>query len=297
GLRWRQQLIAANLFLLTTLGLTECNNGPPIGVTCYEVAIMPPPAGETVAALRQQLDLLQASHAAGNLTPDTVAIIATDLENRLWLLRDTAAFNAIDTPARPAAFATRDAAQAALAELRRELVLTGNQHWRDLQAVFAEAKAIIAGSRGSYPFTQSEKAALVDRLRALPEALDRLAAEELLPASAAGLLAAETKELLDGVQRFRPTEMQGATCYMPMRPPVPAQVSSRQLVQRVELLEQLAKEHDLPAALISEVRASIDADLAVLTNHEQLARLPEAEQTTARETARRVQAALDQLKP
>lgn len=298
GPRWQRALVTAGMFLLTAIGLLGCNDGPPPMATCYEVAVMPPAAGATVAELRQQLDLLRQQTIAGDLTPDTAAVIIGELENKLALLRDTAAFTAIDTPARPAAFATRNAAQAALAGLRRDRLLLGDARWQKMQSSFNEARAIIGNRRGSYPFNQSEKDELTAKLQAVPGALDRLAADGLLPAAAAGLLTAEAQELLAGVQRFRPTEMQLATCYRPMAPPSPAAVSLQNLSQRQALLDQLAAEHDLAAALVRQVRESISDDLAILSDHSQLsqlAQLPDEQQDAARAAVRRAQDALARL--
>ncbi len=173
--------------------------------------------------------------------------------------------------------------------LEQGAALTQDATWAAMLPIWQEAAAIGAGERGPHPFDRAGKDALLTQLETSKLTVDGLQAGGLLSAPEAGLLKADVDALILAVGKKRPTEMEGATCYRPMMV-VPMRDSGRRLEQRLPLLEQLATQGTLNAAVVERVLTQIEADIAVVAETGGGPGMTATDMVEIRETAERAQA-------
>ncbi|HOX05286.1 MAG TPA: hypothetical protein PK280_02700 [Planctomycetota bacterium] len=170
-----------------------------------------------------------------------------------------------------------------------------SKEWQALLAAWKEAEEVASGRRGQYPFDRKGQEKLLADLDQAARDLDKLAADGCLSEAEAGLLKDEKQVLVARVARFRPKELEGATCYKPMELPAPAQASSERLARRLALLEKLVAGGKVHRAAMEKVLASVQADLAVLDDDRQLAPLGAQERAAAERTRDAARAAVEKL--
>jgi len=136
--------------------------------------------------------------------------------------------------------------------------------------------------------TGTQRKAAEARLSAAREAIARLAQAGLLAPAEAELLAAEVLIVMADVRQNppepEPGQVTAVLCY-DMAVIVPAQRSTRRLADRLPLLRKLADDGKVHRTALEKVLAAVEADLAVLADEKELARLhaimlrPDAEKT------------------
>jgi hypothetical protein len=163
--------------------------------------------------------------------------------------------------------------------------LAGSPEWKRIEPTWREADEVASGRRGPYPFDEAGQKKLLGALAAAVEDVDALLRRGILNDAEAGLLKQDLAQLTHGVQAKRPTELKMATCYKPMMY-LPARDSMERLTARLPLLENLAASEKVHAAVARKVLASIERDIATLSDPKLLHTLPEADRPKAEEVRR-----------
>ena len=175
--------------------------------------------------------------------------------------------------------------------------LESSRLWKQIAETMAEAEEIAAGKRGSHPFNERGKERLLAALKTAGENADALQAQALLGPGEAALVKLDLLRLAGKVSEFRPTEMEGATCYQRRVIPPPAKLSMHRLNQRLPLLEKMAANETLHPVAITKALDKIHADVELLENEEQLSQLAgDNERNEAKRLATEVKARLTKLR-
>jgi hypothetical protein len=133
------------------------------------------------------------------------------------------------------------------------------------------------------------------KFKAAEEAAKRLVAAGLISAAEAGLLAAEAEKIHGDIYRNPPTDFQG-TCYATAYAP-PAVICLSRLTERLSLLEKVVASGKVNKAVVEKVLGTIEADLAILSDEKQLAKLEnDQKRTEAAKTRKAVEAQLEKVK-
>jgi hypothetical protein len=134
-----------------------------------------------------------------------------------------------------------------------------------------------------------------EKLKAAAEAAAVLAGLGLLNTSESGLLSAEADKLKADICREQPTDST-AKCYETMAIQ-PAQQSFDRLAARLPLLRRLVAESKLHKPAVEKVLATIEADVATLSDEKKLAEIKDADKRADAERIRdSVKTELDKLK-
>ncbi|HOX04770.1 MAG TPA: hypothetical protein PK280_00090 [Planctomycetota bacterium] len=163
----------------------------------------------------------------------------------------------------------------------------------------ADWKAIAAAWDFCMPLASSGKSTEAQRkeadgkLKAAREAAERLAGAGFLAAAEAGLLAAETDKIRADIYRNPPTDRMVECHQMAYLPP--AQQSFDRLAKRLPLLEKLAEGGKIHKPAVEKVLATVEADLAVLSDEKQLGRLTGEKRVEAGKTRDAVKAQVEKL--
>ena len=168
---------------------------------------------------------------------------------------------------------------------------------REISLVTEEATAVASGKKGSYPFDEEGKKALLDGLKRAQATVDGLSDLGEINRGEADLWKADLSELVRGVQKFRPTEMQAASCYEPMPMPVPARDSLERLAKRMPALEKLTAADKLHPEVVRKVLRQVEADLKVLSDPAERGKLGSADKKQkANDTAKKVKETMDRIR-
>jgi len=143
--------------------------------------------------------------------------------------------------------------------------------------------------------TTAQRKEAVEKLQAAREAAGRLAQAGLLAAAESELLSAEADKLKADIHREPPTDSK-VLCYdVAMLPP--AHQSFARLSARLPLLEKLAEGGKVHKAALEKVLATVEADVAVLSDEKQLAGLRDGKaRDEAAKTRDAVKAQVEKLK-
>lgn len=165
---------------------------------------------------------------------------------------------------------SKDAQPAGIREVLAQagIVLTGDEsklrempEWRDFVRAWSEAREIVSGRAGAYPFTQKEKSELLQAMKRGVQDLRTLAKAGSMEKEAADILGAEMSALYPRVERVRPVEMKMATCYSPMPAPDLVFQSSAFLRGRLDLLRKLEAEEGVAPAVLGRVIQTLERHL------------------------------------
>ena len=160
--------------------------------------------------------------------------------------------------------------------------LTDTVEWKRLLATWREGEEVASGKRGAYPFDRKGKKRLLASIQQSWTDCGKLQAAGQFSVAEADLLKADLDRLALGVQAKRPTEMRMATCYKPMMH-LPARDSLKRLTTRLPLLERLAGSQKLQSDVVRKTLVSVERDLAILGQQEDVDRLSEADRAKAAE--------------
>ncbi|MHC4607718.1 MAG: hypothetical protein ACYTAF_12455 [Planctomycetota bacterium] len=147
--------------------------------------------------------------------------------------------------------------------------LAATKEWKSITKIWTDAADIAAGKHGPYPFDADGKKVILEALGKAAADTEALRERGLLADHEAALLSRDLAWLTRKVQGFRSTESRNATCYKPMMI-IPARESAKRLADRLPLLEKLAASGKLKLAVVEKILLSIEGDLAVLDDKEQL---------------------------
>jgi hypothetical protein len=148
--------------------------------------------------------------------------------------------------------------------------LDGSKEWKELQALAKEGEEIASGRRGLYPFTEKEKARLLERFRAALGEVDALVAAGELGRTEGALFLGWLGQLRKRVEGFRPTELENATCYKPMPLPDPAREAWARLEERLPLVRQLLESQTLHPRVLGKVVDALKQDRDALASGREL---------------------------
>jgi len=300
GPRWRRRLVAPGLALLAAAGAyvpaRQVLRGP-VMVTCY--AALPPPTGVAVRDIAARVALVEAQARDGNLPAHTLESIAQQLRYHVQFLegaerRLAAGKDPNDAADHALAAEMRSKAVAALTAVQQRLdavaPLAADPRWETIADVW----------RFAHPLADSQRSTTAQRQQAAAQlAVARAALERLLHA---GRLDQAEHDLLAGLTHsmeramcLNPPTDTRIMCYtMPVF--VPASMSLEALAARLPLLKRLASSSYVTPAVMEKVLPAVEADLAVLTDAGELARLDEAQRAKAEQTAAAVRAIVAKLK-
>jgi hypothetical protein len=170
--------------------------------------------------------------------------------------------------------------------------LADSKEWKTLTEAWAYARPLADSGRS----TEKQREEAGARLKAAAEAAAALAAMGILNTSEAGLLDAEAKNIRKEIHRNPPTDSM-VTRYEPMVLLPAAQQSLARLSPRLPLLRRLVAESRLHKPAIDKVLATIEADLAVLSDEKMLDELRDADKRAeAEQTRNEVRAVLGKLR-
>lgn len=141
--------------------------------------------------------------------------------------------------------------------------LEATPEWQHIAATTAEARQVVAGTRGSYPFDEAGKRELLSALSGARMEAITLGLKGLLLTPEVELIRTDLDDLATRVREFRPTEQQLATCYSPQPITVGRDALAR-LRARLPVLERLAEAGTLPPIVVQAVLATVREDVALL---------------------------------
>ena len=164
----------------------------------------------------------------------------------------------------------------------------------ELARIWDDADAAASGKKGDYPFDSAGKQKLLADLESAGSVVDSLVGRGTLSTDEGKLLKADFESLAKGVQRKRPTEMKGATCYKPMMF-TPAGDSLGRLEERLPSLEKLSSGKVSPI-VFEKVLSRMEQDLATLATRKSGGEDREIDEKKASETEKRVREAITRLR-
>jgi hypothetical protein len=163
-----------------------------------------------------------------------------------------------------------------------DIPLAETRQWQHLIPIWREAAEIDSGARGRYPFTEAEKCALQSHILQAMREVDTLRRLGHLSASEHSFLREELARLDGAICRFRPVELQGATCYMGGDMTTHPMARWLRCESRVELIESILAQGALQPEVAQVMTQSFVHDLnsvladdAVARFSQYLRRLPE----------------------
>lgn len=174
--------------------------------------------------------------------------------------------------------------------------LAATREWKSLSKTWTEAAEIAAGKKGRYPFDDKGKKRLLEALVSAVADIEMLRKDGTLSDAEAALLSKESVTLRMEVARMRPTELENATCYLPMGFPPAAQVSAKRLTERLPLLESMAAADRLHPGVAAKVLDTIEADARILADKKQTESLPETGRAEATELSTKATAQVERIR-
>ncbi len=138
--------------------------------------------------------------------------------------------------------------------------------WKRIAVITSEARAIIQGKRGAYPFDKAGKKRLLENLELARAAVDTLQKQGRLNAGEAGLWKADLAAMRVKLGQFRTKDRARVSCYEPRPMPRPGQLSLRRMRTRLAFLEKLAAAKQLHPRVVHKVLVQIEADVAILAS-------------------------------
>ena len=164
-----------------------------------------------------------------------------------------------------------------------------------MTAVWKEAQEVSSGKRGSHPFDEAGKVALLARMDGTKRDIEALRGAGHIGPAAAELLQEDLAILRGGVQSKRPTEMRMATCYQAIAVDE-RRTSYERLKARLPLLQRLVTEERVSPAVADKVLAQVQRDLARLRSADPPSTFGEAEQQHAEKLAAAIEERVERLK-
>lgn len=138
------------------------------------------------------------------------------------------------------------------------------KEWYALSKTWEDACEIARGKRGDFPFTSGEKEEMLHSLAAYGATLDNFLQEGLLTEAEAGLMKVELLYLAEEVQKKRPDEMRGYTCYRPASFEYRARNSVERISQRLALFEMMATARSIIPEVALKILDTMEMDLSGL---------------------------------
>jgi hypothetical protein len=173
---------------------------------------------------------------------------------------------------------------------------TPQSKWQQIDQIWKDAGEIASGARGDYPFNERGKKRVLTQLEQARQNVKDLADEGAVSDPERALLVLNLYEFEWAVNEKRSTEMKHATCYEAPMIILAAQTSLKSLALRLPLLQQMAKSGKVSPAVLEKTLGAIEANLAVLANDAELAKLPPPERAQAEATRDDVKKALAEIK-
>lgn len=136
--------------------------------------------------------------------------------------------------------------------------LQKRDEWKRIELTLGEVEAL--SGKGQFPFDRKGKQALLDALEARRADADALASAKAIDPAEASLLKSEVDRAVLAVQKLRPTEMQGATCYRRAMPD-PVQDAFERLKTQVPMLEKVAAAQVVHPEVLAKVVGKIEEDI------------------------------------
>lgn len=184
--------------------------------------------------------------------------------------------------------------------LTPELVAADNKallesvEWKKVSQTWKDAYEVASGKKGPYPFSEKEKKELLTSLDEASLKIDDFHTGRLLSDAESALLKGELAYLRSGIESRRPTEMQGATCYMPLPYNYEARNSVERINKRLPLLDKLAACSTITDDVAEKVLSSIEMDIRGLEKN--LKGLKEADLTRAEEAIEKAKAGVRKIR-
>lgn len=173
--------------------------------------------------------------------------------------------------------------------------LEDSKEWKTITAAWDFAKPLADSGKS----TNKQRKEADEKLKAAAEAAAALAGAGLLNTSESGLLAAEADKLKKDIYRNPPVagpDEPQVECYKMAYVPA-AQQSFDRLAARLPLLRRLAAESKLHKPAIDKVLATIEADVATLSDEKKISEIKDADKRAEAEKTRdAVKAELEKLK-
>lgn len=142
--------------------------------------------------------------------------------------------------------------------------LAQNPTWGKIAKAWNEAQDTVSGKKGDYPFTQSQKNAMLDSLSTSQKDMGKLVSQGLISDAEGKLAKIELAYLEDEVRCMRPKEQMTATCYTPA--PVQIKDHLERITLRLPLLEKIAQGKTVHPEVISRALATMEMDLSEMKN-------------------------------
>jgi len=235
-------------------------------MTCYDMAFMPP-ARASYTRLRQQVVLLKKIIAAKTLAPAAVDKVLGAIERDLAILADPKQAKYVDG-GQKAADALREEMLPLVAQVMRRMLaerVGQTAGWANVEGALAFGEALAPQS------TTAQRKEFDGKLAVASAALAALCQTAAITADDSTLVAGELERVRRGVYRRPPTDTK-VTCYKMAYNP-PASLSLKRLKARVAILKTLSESGRLNPAVLAKVLPTVRADLKMLSDEKELARL------------------------
>jgi len=247
--------------------------------TCYK-PMMFLPARDSANRLADRLELLGRLVEAKTLHPVATAKILVSIDKDLAVLGKEEHLKRLNEAERTKALETRKSAAALAETIRARLPqaqeLTKTPQWQAVQDMWKFVKPLADSGQS----TTAQRKQAEEKFKASAQAVAELTGTGTLTHAEAGLLTDEAATLRSRMLRNPPTDMQ-VKCYQ-MVLILPARQSLTRLTKRLPLLQSIAQSGKVSPAVVGKVLPTVRADLAMLNDEAQAARLGAGEQDRAR---------------
>ena len=263
--------------------------------TCYK-PMMHLPAADSLKRLTTRLPLLERLAGSQKLQADVVRKTLACVEADLAVLGQQKDVDRLSETDRAKAAEIREAVAGHVARIKARVgdkpatALDRSPDWQVITDAWAAAVPFARSGKS----TTAQREAADARLKAATAAAQRLATAGLLAPQEADLLVAEAANIRADIYRDPPIDCR-VKCYdMAYMPP--ARVSFERLGKRLPVVEKLIAGGTVHPAACAKIVAAIEADLAVLSDAEQLKVLHGPHRTQAEASRDQARAALARLK-
>ncbi len=260
---------------------------------CYKIAYVPP-AEQSYDRIEKRLPLLKKIAAADKVRPEVLSKVLGSVVQDMAVLVDESEMKKL-----------KPEQQEKAKKLHEELVplikrIEAGVSEKDL-AMTTEWQTVMAAWKFAMPLAESGKSTTDQRKQAdkhiedAKKAIERLAEAQLLSEAEAGLLNGEVEQIHQAIYRDPPTDAT-VTCYAPIPFVPPAEESCDRLEKRLPLLKKIAAADRVKAMVLSKVLDTVEQDIAVLADEDEIKKLKPEQQEKAKKLHEELVPLIKQIK-
>lgn len=288
-------LLAEELGLLKNRVLakrpTEMQNA-----TCYMTAMVLP-GRESLDRLNARLPLLEELADSDTVQLQVVSKVLGTVDKDLDTLADEETLDQLPDDEKAEAEAVVREARELVERIRDTLTgstgaLENQRQWKFVVNAWQAVTPVAMSGKSR----TAERKAIDARLDQAKQGIRELTAAGLLSEAEAQLLVSEAKRLRSQMYRNPPTDMDPSISCYDMALIVPAQQSLERLNQRLPLLQELAADGKVQPAALRKVIGSVEADIQLLSNEEELKQLAPEQRQRADELREGTESAVAEIK-